>query len=441
MTESKQEQSKEPEVPLDSATRELLLQQKKAEARKAIAEARKAEQAALLPDLSFTVPEHTVTPGEKGSPVAVLLGYGTVSAVCDKIAASIIDAGIKKEATVLIVDDLAVATQDGLYVQVSMNLARLLQAAKSLQDRLDPPPSLPGDASVEGKPVEGEPLAQVETADAVAIAGAVMSAVPGLLSLFRTNYSIKGRDFDIAFAPVAAAMARSLHSLGPAVFVRDLRPVPVGGVIAQAMKLQEARDDVEARRIWRRISRVDHPTPDLEVQRERLTSLRKQRDQLLTGQGDKTAEHQQLLKEIQELVAEIEAIRVRRDAAAYEVEAAGGLVQAIDAFLSSLLVTPTGQKYPPLVAAALHEGLHISGDDAIHYDYILFVEATFAGGESVYEERWGRDRAAHLGGSAVAYLLVDNSGRVVTSGVSSRLGAATHKLGETTVNVATSQAI
>jgi hypothetical protein len=65
--------------------------------------------------------------------------------------------------------------------------------------------------------------------------------------------------------------------------------------------------------------------------------------------------------------------------------------------------------------------------------YLLLVEASYGGSESVYEEKVGRDRGLHVGSAVVSYVVVAPNCTIVNAGTVSSHMSATNKLGKTAI--------
>jgi hypothetical protein len=106
-------------VPLDEEAKKLKLEQTKAEARKAIAEANKATLAAQLPTADVKPLEGKTEVGEKAGLVADLLAHSLLAPAARTIANGIVAANVPNGARVLVVDDRALTAVDWSYLAVS----------------------------------------------------------------------------------------------------------------------------------------------------------------------------------------------------------------------------------------------------------------------------------------------------------------------------------
>lgn len=400
-----------PEVDLDPEARSLLLEQKKAEARKAIAEAHKAEINAYLPDLKVDPPAETLDAGEKASPVSELLAYAELDAATGEIVTR-----IKRDVvldsldgrTVVLVPTANLTVDHGVYVTLRSFKDVLSAALDAAIARLQEP-------SREHRNEEFVPPA------AVAL---VLSALPTVLSLARSNTIIRARDFTITRSAVTAALSQQLRIAKANVVVADFARVPENGIVAEISSLQRLRDALVERQSWWQIEHVDAPTPRLAKQNERLTTLYKKRDEMVAANPPQQTDD--VDKAIESLRGEIAATEGKVASARFNIDLAQRIVTAADAFLAAIHAMPTGGAAPPIVTAALYERF-ITERDA---GFVLFAEASFGGGESQTEEKIGRDKALYLGGVALSYLLTDATGFIKSSGIVCRLAETTQTIGK-----------
>src|SRR5215470_5298332 len=111
--------SADSEIPLDDEAKRLKLEQVKAEARKAIAEAQKAALASQLPSPEFKSPEGTVDLSDKAGLVAQLVAYEMLNAAAKTIANEVVEVAQKghpgSKLNLLLVDDRRLVATDWPY--------------------------------------------------------------------------------------------------------------------------------------------------------------------------------------------------------------------------------------------------------------------------------------------------------------------------------------
>jgi Spy/CpxP family protein refolding chaperone len=402
-----------PEVPLDQAATDLLLEQKKAEARKAIAEARKAELAALqpaLPDLKVDIPEEKLDAGDKASPLSQILAYGELDDAAHRVVERIgidLDSPGLEGSRVLLVRSLDLEADHAAYTTL-MSHRKLLT-----------------DAIAEATQQMGEP-GGAKTFGAFPIVGAItlaMGALPTILSLFRHNSTIRGRDFTLSAHAVAAATAAKLRAARAGVVVAGFTTVPDNQVFKDLNALQKQRDELADLQSRWRLEEAEPRGIELEAQTALLADARGKRLEALAASPPRDTgpiDH-----EITTIETEIAKLNSRVAVAKLNIDIAQRLLEVVDAFVTAVYATPKSGLAPVAAAAAMHE--FFTGDEG---RYVLFVEAAFGGGESQYDERRGKDTAEHVGGVTLSYLLTDRSGLIRSAGVSGRLAFASQKVGD-----------
>ena len=140
----------------------------------------------------------------------------------------------------------------------------------------------------------------------------------------------------------------------------------------------------------------------------------------------------------QTLIADLRTELAAKQSANYlalkaEVDAAKALIASFDQYTTAMAAVPDGQKYPPVVAAALRDVLHegiSAGDKKIAIDRVLYLSVDGAGGDLI--TRTGlfssNKQVGLVGAVQVTYLLVDPRGPVKASGTVGESSAATFDL-------------
>ena len=379
----------------DPATQKVELQKARAELRKLRAEARQAE----LPALPSEVPSGTVDAGDKGSPIGVLAAYRALDLnVGPEIAGAIPDDVVK----VWIVPDDRASRYQATHDLVSAELRRFARGVKEAAKAL---PS--------------------ETTRRTLLPAAVLfaaQALPMLMSFFKSDVSIRGRDVTMSFNAVALDIAKHVKAgkNPPAVFIAGVSATESGPLTTKARSLEAARD-VLARELDKfRGAKVTEPSPDLAASTETLASAKA----ILQAEAEKATP-----KGLEKLARNVtDAARKnaeQRQGAASDkalADAVQDIIDTVDAFLEKLRTTDASGM-TPLSIADTYESI---GDA-----HTLFLEASFAGGESVYEEVTARkDRGLHLGCVVVSHALIAPDGTIVSTGITTGERAATTRVGE-----------
>ncbi|MGO8906597.1 MAG: hypothetical protein ACLQMH_13380 [Solirubrobacteraceae bacterium] len=184
-----------PVVPPDEEAKQLALEQKKAEASKAIAEAQKATLAADFPASETKPLEGKTAVGTGVGLVAQLLAYKLLGPAATDIA-NALKSELDADASILIVEDRALIASDWPYTAIREQLKGYEQLIEALKQRLEPVPS--GRAP------------RVAIGPVVAGAAAVIGAAATIVGMFRAEYSITSKDVKIGTTPLVAAVARQL---------------------------------------------------------------------------------------------------------------------------------------------------------------------------------------------------------------------------------------
>jgi hypothetical protein len=392
-------------APSDPELVRIDVEQKRAEARKAAAEATKAEIDLVLPDIE--IPEETLDAGDKASPVSELLAYSGLDPATAEIVKRLLEeVPDLKGGRLLLIQGASLSGDTGVHRQMTAFIELLQEGLAEAIQRLEADD--PGTTIVPFNADDIHELAPAFAAPAAAI-GAVLSAVPTILSLLRSNVTIRGREFRISRAAVSANTARSLRRQGVEVTVADFAAVSDSALWdkMQLIRTDRARlADLQSR--WQ-LERIDTATLELARMNERRASLFKQRDELAK---DPKRDPDPIDQELERLAGSMRALEAVRARAMHTVALAEKVGAATDQFVLASHAIPTGGSVPPIVTAALIDGFLQGGGTK----YFLSVEAAFGGGESQYEEKVGADRAKHVGGIVLSYLLTDRDAMLRSSG-------------------------
>lgn len=372
---------------------DLKRRQQEAETRKAVAEAdlasanaRRAQVSDLLPDLRSVQQPETVLPSDRGLFASVLAHRALVDA-----ANRLVDAvrqHVNRDDGIFVTADFDLATADAPYVEVMSAFDQLISAADEVLEKT-------------AAPVEGQ---MVEPSAAI---GGLAAALPGLLSTFRTRRSVASAAVDVdalaALAAVAGRLAR-----GHRVHLDEFRLVPNGEVAKRQRKLADRRTEL-----------LDaHDTSITERGNHEATASEKQRA-IYERERDLDAID---LPRDEAIVAE----RAGRDAAlasaragARRAAAIDALIQAIDSFSVAVHTVPDGgRRRSPFVEACLHEGFRSSGTPRC--TRVLCVRSSSGSIDQVFRDRPMnlRDTFEGVASVSLSYWLIEvPSSRLIAAGV------------------------
>ena len=397
-------------VPLDEEAKKLKLEQTKAEARKAIAEANKATLTAQLPTSDMKPLEGKTEVGDKAGLVADLLAHSLLSPASKAIAYGVAAAGVPKEATVLVVDDRALTAIDWSYIAVSKQVEHQKTA-------------LDGALELVKGEVPKDQQRGAETFGPLMLpgAGALLQAAPALIGaaatvvgMFQSDYAIKARDVSIGTTPLIAAVVRELQGkVKTAVSGFDVvRDSTVGTSFWDAW---DKRGELERLRFLLNgeVSPVDQQIEDL---RGQLKQAGADYDKAVADGKDAQA-IATLSKRVDDLYSGLTQAEIDVAPKRALVALADAVIARFDAFTNAVTTAKEGAAYPPLVAAGIHERLH---DDATNpIAYVLYVGVEAASGETITRRSLFKPSGAvgFLGGANVSYLLLKtDDGTTIAAG-------------------------
>jgi hypothetical protein len=399
-----------PEVPLDDEARLLLLEQKKAEARKAIVEASTPAVPKIADSLSL---------GEKGasSLASVEASRGTKLAAGDIAKAVGAIAGVT---TVVLVEDRGVAQNDIALTEVQSRLDGLDTTFSSLESVI---PAIPAPHA------GGTELAPVLALPAIL---AIANLASGIFGLFRSDYSVSSRDVTPDKLGLIAEVAAGLSGQSKTVILPGFGLVNESALINKFRALVVRRYELERRIAYLDNGKVLPATQELDALRARLAKLEEAADGYFADGSKDDA-----WKKAQELITTVSAkIKEKSADAALSADRSNvatgrSVLTAFDA-AATALTTPPATGYPPLIAAALREKVKMLAAAKGGSPHLLFVDVSSAGADAVTRSSGGLNgaRAAFIGGVGVTYFLADAEGRLVSSGTFHRVSASIFDFGQ-----------
>ncbi|MFF1868229.1 hypothetical protein [Kitasatospora herbaricolor] len=387
---------------LDDEAKQLKLQQAKAEARKAIAEADRARFKAALPESSVKPLEGRVDVGEKSGFVAELLAH----AVLDRAAGEIVEA-LPDGARVLVIEDRNLLASDWPYVVVGDQLEHHQWALARAQTALSPQLQ--------------EGLQAVGVAAAVP---AIVAAGAGLVGLLRTDYALTGRPVTMSSPALVAAVAHRIaarpgNTVAVDGFMLARRSTLLAGfkeACQRQLAVQDAKTDLEETMIVPRQESIKEVVADIDAAGEaRLKAIEEGTSTSLID-----AELGSLRASRAVLQAELASLKAR-------ARKAQTALDEFEKFAASVTAAPDNG-YPPLIAAAARECLHLGTDQQV--THVLYVDAGTAGSETITRRSLWATRLMFVGGCQVSYLLLEIATDKTTGGTKSWMAQAPYKLGD-----------
>jgi len=389
-----EQQLAERNSPLARQEREAQSHQAIAQADQATAAAKQAQISALIPDFSKVDRGSTTIQGQQAVGGSVLARRAIENAV-NGVIAEIKPILQSNHASLLITADADLATSDAAFGEVVRGLIELSEAAEHL---LNPPVPKP--------PPGGGKFAP-------AIAGAVASAIPPLLSLLSPNRTLSsfaiGPDNTAAMAVLAGILAKE----NVTVRIDDFRPVPQGRVFdldsdlrAKRLLLVNKKLETDTKRVQADTERASHQTE--------VDNLTKVLDGLPPSDPKYAG-----------LEAELRAATEQRDSSAratadatLAVGVLADLLGSTDGFLAAIHAVPSSGGRSPFTIAALREDLHrVKEQDPTVF--VLYVSASGGSTDQMFNDRplFFKDKFESIAGISVSYWLVDpKDGRIVVAG-------------------------
>jgi hypothetical protein len=245
--------------------------------------------------------------------------------------------------------------------------------------------------------------------------------------LLRSNYGITSKQFTIGSTPLVSAVTEKLLAKQRAVTVDQFSLIPSGGVMQRYADALAQRLNLERLVLKLKAGKVQRAERALE-------DLRGETKQVATtylnciGQSSPCPHAPDLDRRLKELKSEI---RAKEDevgpsrALVAMAEAVGG---RFDSFATAATSATKDAGYPPLILAAMREGLLCKPPI---YTHVLYVGTEGSGGETVTRQKLlgTLDRAVFMGGTQLSYLLLDvAAGKTVAAGTESLLGYVSYDL-------------
>lgn len=391
------------------------LQKIEAEARKAIVEADKATIAAQVPAASEVKPkEGKVDVGGKVGVVGRLVAYQSLGEAAKAILSSVraeAKAGDHDRSRILIVEKRLLTTSDWSYSVVNSQLTQEVEVLATAKAGLP----------AEEKGAEIKALAPLV---AIAAVPGLISAVAGVVGMFKTDYAMTSEDVTIGADPLVATVAETLEEAGFEVTIDGFELVG-GGIVQRFWDARRDRVALGEAVARLKAARLAPNDVSLETLKEERKAAAAELDKALAN-GANAGVVEDLRGRIDELrkktATEAGATAVLRAAVA-NAEAA---ISRFDAF-STAVTTPAKEgDPPPLVAAALRERLHEDQiDGRPRYTHVLSVSIEGAGSDVITRNATFRksERIHYLGGAQVSHFLLDvATNRTVAFGSTPALG-------------------
>jgi hypothetical protein len=313
---------------------------------------------------------------EKGGYASELLAYRVVDDLAETIANRVsqkLDTG----SCLLLVSDLEQALGGMPLAEVRGQISLIQGAFNDREEKnervlLKKPPA----------------VAEAEAAGAGGIVGEVLGTLPDLLALFRSDYTITERDFDVKDSALLSSIAGSLAAKESKKF-----KVFITGFYSSGDS--KILDD---------LAKLSQQVARLKTQRESLALL-------LPKPGEKEDPKKQ---EEQKPLAEIVAA----------VRATDGLLLSFEGFRTFLTTPPQGQTQTKLEKALIRERI-----ETLKITHLLWLGNLSSGGETIVRKGlFVYDSIGFMGGAAISFVLADKDGLILDGNTYAQHGITGGKL-------------
>lgn len=386
-------------------------------------------QAGGSPPASKAATGQTTLDDKSGSLVGMvaLKGLGGAST---QIAAAV-GAVLGDHGSVLIVEDRSFAQSDAPHAEISARLDLFRQRFEAANAVLVAPPAPPQPADA-GRAGVVQPLIAPVIAAAPAVTAAATSVVglaAEVIGMFKSDYSVQGRGVTFDYAALAAAVAQKLIRTGKTVVIDGFLELQGSPTFAALNELLENRAQLEALAQRRQAVDLDPTSAEIDTLNARIKAATDTHDKAVEGGKADDATNANTL------IAQLRAELAEKQSPAYlqlkaDLAATTALIASFDQYITAMAAVPTGQTYPPLVAAALRDVLHAGvrvGHERVPVNYVLYIEVTGAGGDMITRTGlFSSNRKVGLVGAVQAtYILIEPGGRVRASDSIGSYSAAT----------------
>jgi hypothetical protein len=349
----------------------------------------------------------------------------SLGAVAQKIAEAV-GTVVGPGGSVLIVEDRAFALSDAPHAEIAARFdmfGQRFDAAQAIVAPADQPAIEPLVAGV------------LAISAATAAATGMVGLVTDVVGMLKSDYTVQGRDVNLAYAALAAAVADALNKDDRTIVVDGLLSLEGSQTFVRLNELLETRARLEAIAQRRQATELDATNAEIDALKARITAATDAYDKGRQSGKDDDAGRAQAL------IAELRADLAVKESADFlglkaQVAAANALIATFDQYVAAISTVPSGQKYSPLVASALRDVLHAGLRDVNQsLGHMLYLEVTGAGGDMIARSGlFASNRKVGLVGAVQAtYLLVDPNGRVRATGSLGEYSAATFDLKDNTL--------
>lgn len=393
-----------------------------AETRKAVAEAEAAAVKAYLPAAATLKPlEGDVTTDAASGILAETAAYALFEAAAEALAEKV--DGRLNGARVLVVTDRQLAGSDWAYHATKQGIKQLTDELGGLLTKLGESVTASVPAQPSTDTAEEDMVAGVAPLALVSALPAIVGAAADIAGYFQSNYSITGRAFDAKVEPLVAAMAGAIASGTTTSVVDGFHRLPDSSLmrdydrmLGQKWKVTGARIGQEQHQLAALVPAVERAKADLARDQAAVTEAQKADP---SGPARTDAEATLELSRERLLAAEA-ALAANQSLIAIAIAAE----VRVEGFVTTVITAPSAGGLPPLGQAVLREALH-DGQPAI--SHVLHVAVSSSGGETqIRRRRFFAPTVRYVGACTISVLLAAIDGTVVHAQSQALFGQLTY---------------
>jgi hypothetical protein len=416
---------------LDAEAKALKLEQVKAEARKAIAEANAGALNAGLYQAKSEPIKGETTFDEKADSLLSIIALRALDRLTGEISAAVQEA-ISTGSAILIVDDRALGLTDAAHDEIAARFDWFVEQFQAILAQLQAP------AVSTAATHEPEVAFLAPVLAALPAAQAALSAVglaADLVGMFKTNYSVQGRAVKFGYTALAAGVADRLSRSSIAVVIDGFQTLEHSSTLQTFRDLLTLRSQVEESALRCDAVELTGPSARIEALSKRIGAAGAARDSAAeAGQADAAQRGDQVIASLEEqLAAEQTPAFLTRKA---QITAAKTLVAAFDQYIAATSAIASGDTYSPLIAAALrdslHDGVPTTGGGRVEIDHVLYLAIAASGGDVTTQSGLfkNNDNVRLVAAVQATYLLADRAGLIKAGGSRGASAAAKVKLSD-----------
>ena len=353
----------------------------------------------------------TTTLDAKSGSVVGIVALKGLNGAADTIAHTVLGL-VGQDAAVLIVEDRALALSDAPNAEITGRFAAFKQRFAAAQQALTPPPP------PVGAPQRYQPDAfaiPIPSQATITAASGIVGLATDVVGMFKSDYSVQGRDVTLGYSALAAAVAGRLNAGGKTAIIDGFTDLSNTNTLVSLNELLEARAKLEALAQQRQALELDRISAEIDALNARITAA--------TGVYDKAREDGKPdVSGTQALIADLTTQLAGKQSDDYVqrkalVAAATALIASFDQYVTAMSTVPNGQKYPPIVAAALrdvlHDGIQVE-DRRKTVGFVLYLEVTGAGGDLITRSGLfsSNRKVGVVGALQATYMLIEPAGNI-----------------------------